>query len=145
MDTASDAEFMTPGRKAHATGRWAETICRVLIRRVASRWQLVSFRGNGGGEWCGVVDLLAIRKRTAHCGNPKLQKGDRFDKVLVQIKGGSSAMPTLDDCKRLREVARIESAEVVLFSWRRRALASFSRLDLDTLEWSPVAVAEVFA
>ncbi len=56
------AEELTPAQKAHATGRWAETLFKALSARVAKRWQFISFRGAGKGEWRGVVDVLAIRK-----------------------------------------------------------------------------------
>jgi hypothetical protein len=51
-------------QEAARTARWAVTMAKVRIRRVASRtrWQLVTFYGKGGGESVGVVDLLAIRK-----------------------------------------------------------------------------------
>ena len=51
-------------RKAARTARWAVTMTKVRIRRVAARtrWQLVTFCGKAGGESIGVVDLLAVRK-----------------------------------------------------------------------------------
>lgn len=39
--------------KAHATGRWSETMFRALSNRVANRWLFVSFRGANKGEWRG--------------------------------------------------------------------------------------------
>ena len=76
--------------KAHATGRWVETMSRALSTRVAKRWQFVSFRGANKGEWCGVVDLIAIRKDTAEPKSDTLKRGDLFDLVLVQVKGRSA-------------------------------------------------------
>jgi hypothetical protein len=35
-----------------------------------------------------VVDLIAIRKDTSHPSNKILKRGDLFDVVLIQIKGG---------------------------------------------------------
>ena len=51
-------------QKAALTARWAVTMAKVRIRRVASRtrWRLVTFYGKSGGESVGVVDLLAILK-----------------------------------------------------------------------------------
>jgi hypothetical protein len=43
--------------KAHATGRWAETIFRALSSRIANRWKFVSFRGANG---CDVAVLTAV-------------------------------------------------------------------------------------
>ena len=50
--------------KHRATERWAVTMAKVRIRRVASRtrWQLVTFYGKSGAESVDVVDMLAIRK-----------------------------------------------------------------------------------
>src|SRR5689334_22399994 len=50
-------------RKAALTARWAVTMAKVRIRRIASRthWQLITFCGKSGGESVGVVDLLAVR------------------------------------------------------------------------------------
>src|ERR1700685_23977 len=75
--------------KAHATGRWAETIFRALSSRVADRWRFVSFRGANKAEWRGVVDLIAIRKSTKQPAGDVLKRGDLFDIILIQIKGGS--------------------------------------------------------
>jgi len=51
-------------QKAARTARWAVTMAKVRIRRVASRtrWQLVTFYGKSGAESVGVVDMLAVRK-----------------------------------------------------------------------------------
>lgn len=50
--------------KAANTPRWAVTMAKVRIRRVASRtrWQLVTFCGKAGGESIGVIDMMAVRK-----------------------------------------------------------------------------------
>ena len=84
--------------KAHTTGRWAETMFRALSRRVAERWEFVSFRGKGkgNGEWRGVVDIVAIRKDTSQPENAKLKHGDLFEIILVQVKGGTARPPTKD-------------------------------------------------
>lgn len=76
--------------KAHATGRWAETIFRALSSRIANRWKFVSIRGANKAEWRGVVDLIAIRKNTKQPTGDLLKRGDLFDIVLIQIKGGSA-------------------------------------------------------
>ena len=65
---------------------------RALAKRVGGRWKFVSFRGNGGAEWRGVVDILAVRKSTAAPTVAGLKAGDLFDFVLVQLKGGSGAL-----------------------------------------------------
>jgi hypothetical protein len=92
-----------------------------LITRTKSRthWQLVEFPGQRGGESRGIVDLLAIRKD--HRRPPSgLKRGDLFEIVLVQIKGGSARWPSRDDIHRLRQVARRYHAKaVVLASWKK--------------------------
>src|ERR1700741_4863557 len=100
--------------KAHTTGRWAETMFRALSRRVAERWEFISFRGKGKGEWRGVVDVVAIRKDTSQPRNPTLKRGDLFEVILVQVKGGTARPPTQEDCVRLREVARRYAARDVV-------------------------------
>jgi hypothetical protein len=122
--------------KAHTTGRWAETMFRVLSRRVAERWEFVSFRGKGKGEWRGVVDVVAIRKDTSQPPNSKLKRGDLFEIILVQVKGGTARPPTREDCVRLREVARRYAARaVVLFEWKKGISWRFLLLDLRSLRW----------
>ncbi|MEO8628334.1 MAG: hypothetical protein ABI612_09575 [Betaproteobacteria bacterium] len=70
-------------KKAANTDRWTEILFRALTSRVAKRWRVVSFRGAAGGEWRGIVDVLAIRKDTSHSSHELLKSGDLFDIVLV--------------------------------------------------------------
>jgi hypothetical protein len=130
--------------KAHATGRWAETIFRALSSRIADRWKFVSFRGANKGEWRGVVDLIAIRKNSRQPAGELLKRGDLFDIVLIQIKGGSARGPTRDDCLRLREVKRLYRAKaVVQFQWRKGESSKFFVLGRD-LKWKPTTSGELF-
>ncbi len=138
------SETATPAQKAHATGRWAEIMFRALSTRIAKRWQFVSFRGAGKGEWRGVVDVIAIRKDTSHPKGKVLKRGDLFDIVLVQIKGGSAKAPTLKDKQRLREVAKHYRARaVVQFHWQKGKTAEFSVLQRSS-EWKSSTGAEIF-
>jgi hypothetical protein len=130
--------------KAHTTGRWAETIFRALSSRIANRWKFVSFRGAGKGEWRGVVDLVAIRKNSKQPTGGVLKRGDLFDIVLIQIKGGSARGPTREDCLRLREVKRLyRSKAVVQFQWRKGESSTFFYLGRN-LEWIPTSSEELF-
>ena len=117
-------------QKAARTGRWAITMAKVRIRRALSRtrWQLVTFCGAGGGESVGVVDLMAIRKdHGTPLGGTK--RGDNFQIILIQVKGGSAPMPTVEDGNRLRAVARHHRArEVLLAAWTKGESARFFRL-----------------
>src|SRR5215210_1198098 len=111
---------------AGEAGRWAEILFRALSNRVAKRWRFVSFRGKNKGEWRGIVDVLAIRKDTSQPTGNGLKRGDLFDIILIQLKGGSARRPTLEEKHRLKEVAKNYSAkEVVLFEWKRGKVTAF--------------------
>jgi|SRR5882672_8896061 len=140
--------FVGPGDlphvRAHATGRWAEILFRALSTRVASRWQFMSFRGGKKGEWRGVVDLLAIRKDTSAPIAAQLKRGDLFEIILVQVKGGSAPAPTREDCVRLKAVAKYHRAKaIVLFEWQKGKVSRFSKLSL-RLQWEPTTARELF-
>jgi hypothetical protein len=128
-------------QKAADTARWAVTMAKVRIRRVASRtrWQLVTFCGKAGGESVGVVDMLAVRKdHGAPIAGTK--RGDNFQIILIQVKGGGAAMPTADDAARLRAVARRHRAACVLLaSWKRGTAVRFYHLRSGSSPWAEVA------
>jgi hypothetical protein len=135
---------LLPHEKAHATGRWAEIIFRALSSRVANRWRFVSFRGSERGEWRGIVDVLAVRKDTLQPRLSGLKRGDLFDVVLIQVKGGASRVPGLDERRRLRLVAlHYRARAVVLFQWRSGVSSRFFTLARN-LEWKPTTGAAVF-
>jgi hypothetical protein len=117
-------------QKAARTGRWAVTMAKVRIRRALARtrWQLVTFCGTAGGESVGVVDLMAIRKDHGK-PFPGTKRGDNFQIILIQVKGGSAPMPTVEDGNRLRAVARRHRARgVLLAAWTKGKAARFFRL-----------------
>jgi hypothetical protein len=120
-----------PVQKAKETDKWTEILFRALTSRVARRWRFVSFRGAKGGEWRGVVDVLAIRKDTSRSNHQLLKSGDLFEIILVQMKGGSARKPVPLDIKRLKAVAeRYGAKEIVLFEWNKsKKHCVFSRLD----------------
>jgi hypothetical protein len=120
---------LLPHEKAHATGRWAEIMFRALSSRVADRWKFVSFRGKGQGEWRGIVDVLALRKNTKQPRQKTLKRGDLFDIILIQMKGGGARTPGDAELHRLRQVARhYHARKVVLFEWRLGISSHFSVL-----------------
>jgi|SRR5262249_10072174 len=81
------------------------------------RWQLVGFPGPGGRESAGIVDLLAIRKNHAKAKSP-FKRGDLFEIILIQIKGGGAKRPNKAENARLRVVADYYKARsVVLAEW----------------------------
>ena len=128
--TIMSVNWKNAQQKAALTARWAVTMVKVRIRRVASRtrWQLVTFYGKSGGESVGVVDLLAVRKDH---GAPAgvIRRGDALQIILIQVKGGSAARPTLDDAARLRAVAKRHGAcDVLLATWKKGTMPRFFRL-----------------
>lgn len=134
----------SPSQKARRIDQWTETLFKALSSRVAKRWRFASFRGAGGGDWCGVVDVLAIRKDTATPGDPRLKRGDLFEMILVQMKGGSARMPSDLDKVRLQRVRRFYGAkEVVLFKWNHAARScTFSTLE--GTKWKASSAAKIF-
>ncbi len=134
-------------RTAAYTEKWAVTMTKVRIRQAVSRapfprWHFVSFAGPDGGESRGVVDLIAIRKD--HVLPPKeLKRGDTFQIILIQVKGGYAARPTAEDGKRLRAVAKLHHAHAILLaSWKKGTAAKFytlrSRMKAGEIEWLEV-------
>lgn len=137
-------EATTPAAKAQATGRWAEVLFKALSSRVAKRWQFISFRGAGKGEWRGVVDVLAIRKNTAQPTAAELKRGDLFELILVQIKGGGAKAPTAEDLIRLQAVAKHYDAKaIVLFNWKKEQQAEFFVLNRSA-QWEPTSAVAIF-
>jgi hypothetical protein len=125
-------------------------MAKVRIRRVLARtrWQLVTFYGAKGGESVGVVDLLAVRK-DHHTSHPDMKRGDALQIILIQVKGGSAAMPTAEDCIRLRAVAKHHNAEQSLLGiWKKGTAVRFFRLEPQVPgrnDWTEVtALDEVF-
>ncbi len=113
--------------KAARTAKWAVTMTKVRIRGVLARtrWQLVTFLGKAKSESAGVVDLLAIRKDHSNSGRG-MKRGDALQIILVQVKGGSAAMPTFQDGTRLRAVYKLHHArKVLLGSWHKGTAVKF--------------------
>ena len=89
----------------------------------------MSFRGTGGGEWRGIVDVLAIRKDTAQSDHDILKSGDFFEIILVQMKGGSARKPNAAEIRRLQAVkSRYSAKDIVLFAWTKGESCEFSKL-----------------
>jgi hypothetical protein len=136
---------LTPGEKSQYTAKWARTMTKWLItytRRKGVRWNIVEFGGVTGSESRGIVDLLAIRKD--HRTNvPGLKRGDLFDMVLIQTKGGAARRPTKEDKARLLNAAKHHQARaVVLAEWQKGGKPNFYRLEDN--DWIPVTPADIF-
>jgi hypothetical protein len=127
------AEFKRRFKVAAHTEKWAVTMTKVRIRQAVARapfprWHLLTFAGRGGGESRGVVDMIAIRK---HHGEPPVgtKRGDSFQIILIQVKGGYAAKPTVEDGKRLRIVAKRHGARATLLAtWKKGKAAKFFSL-----------------
>jgi hypothetical protein len=109
-------------------------MAKVRIRQAIAdnpwpHWHILSFTGPAGSEARGVVDLIAVRKD--HSKPPSgLKVGDALQIILIQVKGGSAAMPTEDDARRLRIVARRHGAcGILLATWKKGTAAQFFFLD----------------
>ena len=137
------------GRKAADTRRktqnakWAVTMAKVRIRQAVAkapwpRWQLLTFTGAHGGEARGVVDMIAIRKDHGE-PYPGTNRGDTFQIVLIQVKGGHAAWPTDRDLNRLRKVAKRHDAHgILLATWQKGRAAQFFSLSLREKDWQEV-------
>jgi hypothetical protein len=141
MGDESSTDWKGAQRKAARTARWAVTMTKVRIRRIASRthWQLVTFCGKSGRESVGVVDLLAVRKDH---GEPAAgtKRGDALHIMLIQVKGGGAAMPTAEDARRLRAVAKLHRARrILLASWKKGTAARFFRLKRGSSDWTEIS------
>jgi hypothetical protein len=129
---------------AATADRWTEILFRALAARVAKRWRFVSFRGATGGEWRGIVDVVAIRKDTSHTDHELLKRGDLFDIVLIQMKGGSARWPTDGEVLRLRAVGRQYRVKaIVLFGWRKSRGCEFYTLTRSGA-WEKSSSREIF-
>ena len=131
----------TAAAKAIRTAKWATIMTKWRIgfqtngKRVGSpkvkptrRWQLVSFPGPAGRESAGIVDLMAIRKNHAK-PTGRLKRGDLFEIILIQIKGGGAHRPKMDELQRLRAVAkRYNARDFVLAQWVKGDHLKFYRL-----------------
>ena len=131
--------------QVHSTGKMANTFAKALAKRYAYRWQFVDFRGPGGQESAGVVDIVAIRKSGTRPDIEGLSSLDLFDITLIQVKGGSAGMPTPNDLNRLKLVKdHYHAHAIVLFEWnKKKRITRFSRLN-DHDEWSETTAVKLF-
>src|SRR5918996_4477980 len=141
MSKVGELDFEKITAAAIRTAKWAtimtkwrigfETRGKRLLKpgvKPARRWQLVGFPGPAGRESAGIVDLISIRKDHA-TANGDFKRGDLFEIILIQIKGGGAKWPNADDIRRLRAVAKRYSArDVVLAEWVKGSRQKFYRL-----------------
>lgn len=139
-------KWLLAAQRAQRTATWAKTMTKVLIAQsngTQPRWHVVNFLGPKKAESRGIVDLLAIRKSHQDVGAP-LKRGDLFEVVLLQVKGGTAKWPSAEDRERLRAVqAAYRAKEVLLSEWKQGARARLFRLMDD--DWKELLdPAEVF-
>lgn len=119
---ASKRDSSSAGQKAKRTGIWAKIMTKWFItysNKGRKKWHFVSFEGRRGGESTGVVDFIAIR-RNHHAKTRLFAAGDRFQIILIQVKGGGSKSPSQKDVKRLQRVKKYHHANRVLLStWEK--------------------------
>ena len=111
---------------------WSVTMTRWLIARSKAKtaWKLVTFTGRRGGESVGIVDILAVRKDHGPAADG-LKRGDAFEIILIQVKGGSAPWPSWDDVQRLDKVGRRYAAKAVLLAeWKKGRQPVLYRLEI---------------
>ena len=141
---SEEAPQYSPSEKAHYTAKWARTMTKWLITRnhkKGAKWKVLDFCGKNGSEAVGIVDLMAIRKNYRDEGFGH-KRGDLFEIVLIQTKGGSAPAPSKKDMQRLSLVAQRYGAKAVLSVWCRKE--KFDLFELDGKKWTPVSAKEIF-
>jgi hypothetical protein len=112
----------SPAQKALRTAKWARIMTKWLISHSSKdgvKWQVMSFNGPAGQESKGIVDMIAIRKKHGQSQNSS-HRGDLFEIVLIQVKGGRAKFPSCDDIDRLVSVRDYHRADkVVLTEWKQ--------------------------
>jgi hypothetical protein len=136
---------LSPGKKAQTTSKWARTMTKWLVtysRQTGAKWNVVDFGGKTKSEARGIVDLMAIRKDHRK-DVPGLKRGDLFEIILIQTKGGTAPRPTAEDAVRLLKVAKHHRAKaVILADWKKADKLALFRLKDNN--WKCVAPADIF-
>lgn len=145
-NSSSTDKWILAAQRAQRTATWAKTMTKVLISQASGTqpaWHVINFLGPNKSEARGIVDLLAIRRNQQVTKAP-LKRGDLFEIVLLQVKGGSAKWPSAEDRERLRAVKdAYDAKEVLLSEWKQGAKARLYRLEED--DWVELSnPAEVF-
>lgn len=137
--------MLSPSRKAQHTARWARTMTKWLITRSNKRgakWQFVVFGGKAGAESYGIVDLMAIRK-DHNPTDPAVKRGDLFEIILIQVKGGRSRFPTDEDIDRLKIGAEYHRARtIILAEWKKSE--ALQLYELHDKAWQAIPAEKIF-
>ena len=136
---------LSPGKKAQNTSKWARTMTKWLVtysHRTGAKWNVVDFGGKTKSEARGIVDLMVIRKDHRR-EVPGLKRGDLFEIVLIQTKGGTAPRPSAKDMIRLSKVAKHHRAKgVLLAEWKKADKLALFRLKDNN--WKRVEPADIF-
>jgi len=133
LKTVRHKDYARRFAEVEKNAKWAVTMAKVRIRQAVGaapwpHWHLLTFPGPRGGESRGVVDMVAIRKDHGK-PYPGTKRGDTFQIILIQVKGGQAAKPTDEDRDRLRRVAKRHGAcGILLATWRKGKSAKFFAL-----------------
>jgi hypothetical protein len=130
--------------KALHTARWARIMTKWLVTHSSKdgvKWQVVSFNGKRGQESYGIVDMIAVRKNHK-LSETNQHRGDLFEIVLIQVKGGSAEFPTQEDIDRLMAVKAHHRADrVVVTEWKKgEVLCCYELPDLE----NPITPSHIF-
>ena len=141
---AHSAKWKNAADQSQKTATWAKTMTKVVIAQnngTGPFWHVVNFLGPGKREPRGIVDLIAIRKNQSDPGLP-MKRGDLFEIVLIQVKGGSAKRPSTEDRERLRLVGEEYNAkEILLSEWKKGSMPVLFRLAGDG--WVQLGLADV--
>lgn len=123
----------SPAQKALHTAKWARTMAKWTITQSSKggvKWQVVQFNGKGGQESKGIVDMLAIRKNHRPT-DAQIKRGDLFEMILVQVKGGSARAPSQAAIARMLAVKNHHKADrLIQIEWKRGCVLRC--IDLET-------------
>lgn len=126
IKAANKLKWRNAQRRAARTAVWATTMSKWLITHstTGKAWQVVGFLGRARGESAGVVDLIATRRNYSASS-----RGDLFEMLFIQVKGGGARPPTLADVERLKRAATHHRATaVILCEWKQGERLVVSRL-----------------
>jgi hypothetical protein len=132
-------------QKAIKTAKWAKimTKCWITLYTESKRkWELVSFEGPKGCESTGIVDMIAIRKDFKTTPKKPLKKGDPFEIILIQVKGGKSPDPSEEDISRLKKVGEDYKAKIILVKWKKMSEPTFYLLK--NSKWEKTNLQNIF-
>lgn len=134
-ESIADQKATIAGRALH-TAKWARIMTKWLVTHSTAngvKWQVISFNGSRGHESAGIVDMIAIRKDHKP-SDANISRGDLFEIVLIQVKGGRSKLPSQADVNRLLAVQAYHRAnKVILAEWKKgRVLCCYVLPDMKT-------------